>query len=295
MENFEELTPDEIRDLPEEEKREFIRKLVRAEDSRVQAVFFNPVENAAVSMHELALSLGEEKAIDIIITALEEPITKATTLNREQMNELLIKVKNGEECTEEEKIMLNVFKDKLFPNYLTFQEHLIELIFNLTKLCEEEMEYRPELANLISVASILSAISLTQGEDTFMKMFSKSSPETIIEMVEQVGDDIYDTWKASCDTELNEELVFLGLLQLATKIAKKNNYSLIDSKNMSESMGLNCNDNCDNCEGCDCCCDECDDESENGSNPLPNVARPVTHNSISKENENKEMKDLLKD
>jgi hypothetical protein len=142
---------------------------------------------------------------------------------------------------------------------------------------------------MLSAATVLILVSSIYRENGALNKFQNSNPSVMSEIVKQVGEDIYDTWASSCSQLPDPELIMLGLLHMAGKIAIDNNIEFANAKILAEHLGVELECNCDDCTE--------ENESEKGSNIVGGcrVCQPVAYNPSSNGNTDEEMRDLLKD
>jgi len=287
---FRPMSSDEIKNLSTEEKKEFVRALL-SESSHVTAAFIDPETGKSYNFSELVEAKGEEEAIDIIIKVLESSSTKTMALTGEQVNELLSKARKGE-CTEDELDMLKMIlsSSKLEDtDFMQFQESFMAMLLDLTNYAQKEIGYKPSLYDVVTPISILTTVSGLLSETSSIHKYAHMSPPALTNMVNQLGKDIYDTWKASCTSEVDKELVILGLFHLIEKLAIECSVELHDAKEIATSLSVPIRDISDDNE-CECCGDcNCENENHNGSN----IIKPHVFNAS--QNEDEDMRDSLKE
>lgn len=267
------LTPEEFRNLSKEEQKDFVRKLIHSnpEAAEVHAAFYNPQTKQSVSLSELVEHLGEDEAINLIVEALNNKVTNAKSLDENDIKNLIAKAAKGE-CTDEELEILNFIQNQMMGNnnHIQFQQHYINSMIDLLYVAQHNVGYDTKIDDLMGGLIILLGTSGMVSKEGSLSKYNFNDVPIITEMCNQIGDDIYDTWKASCENLPDPELIVLGLLHLALKIAHLNDLKVSDSVAIADMLGY------------DLETDDEDDE-ENGSNE--------SNDSSS----NEDMKDLLKE
>lgn len=282
------LTEKDIKNLSLEEKKEFVRNLIHSEAAC--AAFFNPLTKETIKMDELVEHMGEEKAIEMMVAALEKIDTKSISLEAKDIKELEQKARRGE-CNSDELAMLEfVHKEVMAKDSVQFEHNHIQLTCDMINYVQQNIGYTPGFDDLISSMVVLTLISRIHTKGSLMNKYEHADPTAVSEMIHLTANDIYDTWKASCSSESNPELVVISLLHLASKIAHEENMIIPDIKDIAPYLEVSI-DNLD---------DDSDDDTENGSNEMPNVCQPVSYTSASEssymsDDKDEEMRDLLKD
>ena len=277
------LSPDEFKNLSSEEKKEYVRKLIHSEAAEVHAAFYNPVTGETVDAKGLVEEVGEEEALDIITRALESCDITPTKLTGEDIKKLLEKAHRGE-CTEEELVMLDFIKSHILESGddVQFQKAFMEEFVGLLYFSQESVGYNPKISDLLTATIILLTTSGTLSENGPLSKYRIQDAGMITDMCGQIADDIYSTWEATCASLPDPELIVISLIQLATKIAFENEILLSSAKDLADTMHLSV-------------LEDIDEMQENGSNEMPNVCKPVTHNPSSDSSDDEEMRDLLKE
>lgn len=276
--DFKKMSPEEIKNLSYEEKKEFVRKLINSEAADIHAAFFNAATKEAVDIKGLVERIGEEEALDIIIKALDKQIN-TISLDEDDVVNLVEKSMRGE-CTEEEQALLDVImKDMNQNNHIQFEHYWLEETLNLIYHAQTKVKYNPKLLDLLSACTVLFYLSGISSNNGALSKYTPDNIGMVSEICNQIGNDIYDTWKASCTSMPEPELIICSLLHLARDIANKNNIEFANAKTIANLLGITFED---------------DDDIENGSNKTSdcNICQPATYNPT---DEDREMRDLLKD
>ena len=92
---------DPTKSMSRDEKKEFIRKLIHEEQPNTKAAFFNPKTHEMINLQDYVRHVGEEEAIEKIADIIGETDVKSICVKKEQMHELIEKLRKGE-CSEEE-------------------------------------------------------------------------------------------------------------------------------------------------------------------------------------------------
>lgn len=288
------LKKEEFLNLSQEEKEQFVRDLIHqsSEAADIHAAFFNPVTKQAVSMSELAEQIGEDKAVEIILTALNSVNADMVSMGQMNIQELVAKAKRGE-CSDQELAMLKYVQSQIeAQDNIQFEHNWLEITLNLIDFSQNKVEYNAKTHDLLAAATVLILVSSIYRDNGPLNKYRNTDPSMVTEIVSQVGDDIYDTWKASCTTLPDPELIILGMLHAASKIAQEHGFEFADATMLANHLGAEICE-CEECEECDC-----DDKNENGSNEDVcgcKVCQPVTYNPSESNTTDEEMRDLLKD
>ena len=288
---FKPMSADEIKNLSTEDKREFVRSLIK-ESSQVTAAFIDPETGKSYNFSDLVERKGEEEAIDLIIKVLESSSAKTIALTGAQVNELLDKAKRGE-CTKEEEEMLKMVlssSDLRESDFMHFQQSFVGTLLELMNFAQKSVGYKPTLYDVITPLSVLSTINGLLSESSALHKYAHMTPPALTNMGIRIGKDIYDTWKASCTSEVEKELVIMGLFHLIETLAIECSVEFQDAEEIAGSLGIqigsfDCDEECGCCDG-NC---SCENENHNGSN----VIQPSVFNASSQEDS--DMRDTLKD
>lgn len=286
--NIEGINLKKIDNLSREEKRELVRKLIHSEaaDIGVSAAFFNSKTKESMDMKGLVERVGEERAIDIIVEAIDSGSSKVKSIDVEDLVELREKAKRGE-CTEAELALLDFVNNKINDTEsmrLHFSKNLTQSTISLIDYTRKNINFNPKLEDVLSACAVLVIISGMFSNNSGLSKYTPNDFDIVSQIITQIQEDIYDTWKASCESLPDPELIVASLLQLATRIAIENKLELSDMRSVSDAMNIPLfSDE-----------DEEDDDTENGSNESykPRVVKPTTYNHSS---DDEDMRDLLKD
>ena len=282
MEQIEKMTPEQFRNLSSEEKKEFVRKLIHSEAAEVHAAFFNPQTKEAVDMRGLVEQFGEEKALDIIIEAFEKGNTEAKTLTGDDIKALILKAQRGE-CTEDELNLLEFIQSQIMDkeDCIHFQRSWLSSSIDLINFAQTEVEYSPQVVDLLSAMIILFTVSGTLSENGALSKYTINDGPMLTEMCGEIADDIYNTWAASCTSLPDPELIMLSLIQLACKIAHENCFTFSNGMALADALNIDL-----------CSCEDCNEDAEesNGSNEQSKVCKPIVHPA-----KDADMRDLLKE
>lgn len=280
------LSAEEIRNLSTEEKREFVRSLIHSEAVDVRTAFFNPQTKQRVELKDLVEQIGEEKTIELLVKAFEDETAGAMAATSKDFRELLEKAERGE-CTEEELGMLDFIRSTMEQDEMVQVGHCyLDAICSVTDFAQTDLSYEPTYSDFLSSISIFVMVSLVHSEDNALSKYSDKDAPLVAEMVNQIGTDIYDTWKDSCSELPEPELIVAGLILQANKIASEAGLKLPKAIKIANALGISLVDSNDS-----------DDDTTNGSNEehCCDICQPNIYKSSSKNDEDKEMRDLLKE
>jgi hypothetical protein len=148
-----------------------------------------------------------------------------------------------------------------------FSTNFNNMMWNLINFSQTEIGYAPKYEDIISSIVVSGLSSFTLAKDSELSKYQGDGFDTLIEMMHQLSDDIYNTWKASCTSLPCKELIVMSLINLAGKLSNKEGYIFAPADMMAQLMNLDLSKSedcdCENCSG-DCSCHEV--ENENGSN-----------------------------
>lgn len=283
--NMRDLTTEDIENMSNEEKREFVRKLIHDDDEAacMTAAFYNPATGQSLDIKGLVEQIGEDAVIDIVVNAIENGETKAKSLNLDEIKELMEKAVRGE-CTEEELSMLNAITEKMnVDDSVHFERTWIDYTLNLINYAQKQTGFQPGLHDVYSACFILTCLSCIHTPNGAMSKYDPTDAGILTETTSMIAKDIYDTWAKSCETLPEPEFIIAALINLAGKIAFENKIKFSNAADMAANVGLTLDDY------------EDDDEDENGSNDTCdacgcNVCQPATYNAT-----DKDMRDFLKE
>lgn len=265
-EDFAKLTP--------EEKHEYIQALMHSEATGVTAAFYNPHTHERVTIEELVAEMGEEAVIAMIEQAMEHAPVETLELSVGDYKELRKKAKTGT-LTQKEELALRLLEEQmLLTPQIQFERTFVSMLCELIEYGQYEEDFKAKYINVFASLQAFTFASLQMTDGNPLGPFKNYNIESLRELEEQIGDDILNTWKASCTNEPIPALVLLGLLHAVSKVAHEMDIELPDGKQLCAIMS----------------CNEDADGEENGSNMPPNVCRPATYKA-----EDEEMRDLLKE
>lgn len=277
------VTTEDISAMSTEEKREFVRALINSEAAEVTAAVFDASTNRTLKLTDLVEAIGEEAAIDAIVSAFENGKSKAIGISGDEIQELAAKAAKGE-CTEEELKLLSFIEDQIgVSDQITFQQHYFADVLDLIHFAQNEVEYPVGLNDVLAPAVILSMVNFMKSKESSLHQYD-GDPGTLATMMDQVGKDILNTWKATCTTVPSTDLIICSLLQLAVNLANDLDIKLVNAEILGEELGMKI-------QPIETEDDEEADENDNGSNTAK-VIQPIVHDTADK---NQEMRNLLKD
>lgn len=248
---------DSTKSMSREEKKEFIRKLIHEEQPGTKAAFFNPSTGEMVNLREFVNEVGEEEAIEKIVDAIGNADTQSICVTQDQVHELLEKFKRGE-CSDEELSVLKMIVSSITSSDNSqFVQHVMSVIINIVKFAQEDIHYNPTLADLFSVIDMLTTVDVVHDEKLETHKYQQSGPAILTEISSNIGDDIMNTWRASCSEVPADELVVLGLISAIRKILVKADIELLSADTFLNILGLDD-------------LDDSSDDTENGSNTEDN-------------------------
>ena len=185
-------------------------------------------------------------------------------------------------------MLLDIYKDSF-----EFSNTFMNAMWDLINFSQKEIGYNPMYQDILSALIVSGLTSFTLASDSELNKYQGSGFDTLIEMMHQLSDDIYETWTKSCSKLPPKELIVMSLINLAGKLSSEEEYIFAPASMMRNVMNLNMmtEDECD-CEECTGDCDCHKDENTNGSNEEPKICKPAAYNSSQN---NEDMKNMLKD
>lgn len=264
---------DPTKGMSRDEKKEFIRKLIREEQPSTRAALFNPVTGEMINLQDLARELGEEQAIEKIIDAIGNAETKSICINQEQIQSIMSKFKRGE-CTEEEMTILKMVMSSVSSSdHTQFLQHTMSVIMEIVKFSQEKIHYEPTLLDLLGALDILFTVDMIHDESLETSRFQSGGPSVLAEISSNIGEDILSTWEKSCSSVPSNELIVLGLIAALRRVLQREDFKFIKADVISDILGL------------DKISDD-EDYEENGSN---------TDDDCESNHNDKDMRNLLKE
>lgn len=239
----EDFMPDkDFSEMTEEEKREYCRKLIHSSKAaNAIAAFFDPKSGRTIKMNEFVEKAGgEEEAIDKLVEIIDQ--TKSITLDDDDIRVIIEKIKNGTATEQEKAILKSIFKETGFENVQHFQSAEIDILVDLIHHAQTRIGFDAPLDCLITPISVIAMASLACSGDEAVGKYKDSSPSMLLEILNQIGDDIYTTWKDSCEEEVNDSLVILSLLHVAAALAAKNHMPITKATDIADLLGIELDD-----------------------------------------------------
>lgn len=287
----------DLKTLSSEERKAHLRSILESKDGKFKAVLFDAQKNRTVSIFEMADEMGIDACVDFLDDLIENAECKSQTLTKDEVQEVLKRVRSGNGTEEDEEIFNAIMDSLANSNTNHFHMGLNEMAVEMIEFAQNNVGYQPYVADVLGSISILCLINLIHVEECAMHKHINAGPEVVTEIATQVADDIYNAWEATLTEKPDPSLVLSGLMFLALRVAKEAGYKFVDADTLKRYMGLpihNCNGNCD-CDGSCDCENECDccNENENGSNE-GNIAKAIIP-FPTKSDEEKEMRDILKE
>ena len=245
---------DPTKSMSREEKKEFIRKLIHEEQPNTRAAFFNPKTHEMINLQDFVRQMGEEEAIEKIVDAIGQADTQSICITQDQVHELIEKLRRNE-CSEEELTVLKMVASSIASSdHSQFLQHTMSVVVEIIKFSQEQIHYNPTLMDLFSVFDILMTMDMINDSSLESGRYKQSGPNLLCDIASSIGNDIIDTWKASCQSVPSDEMIVLGLMSVIKGILAKNNVEFIDADIVSDLMDLDSFNDFD------------ENEEENGSN-----------------------------
>ena len=255
------LSFEELADIPKEERRDLLHRLIEEKDSAVSAVLFDAKRNRTINIFDLADDIGLEECTDLVNDIIDKKIGRGCTLTGDEIRGLFEKVSKGEASEEEERLIRFLSRIENHENEEAFHVHFLDMIAGFMMFSEKEIGYIPKIGDIMGCIGVFCTWAMTMSkENNGLSKYAMGNADTVSEIGVQVGEDIYNAWKATLTEELDPSFVLTGLMYLATKIAKENNYKLPDTEALFNAFGLE--------HECDCngdCGDGSNTESEESS------------------------------
>lgn len=249
---------DPTKSMSREEKKEFIRKLIHEEQPNTRAAFFNPKTHEMINLQDFVRQVGEEEAIEKIVDAIGQADTQSICVTQDQVHELIEKFKKGE-CSEEELTVLKMISSSIASSdHSQFLQHTMSVIVEIIKFSQEKIHYEPTLMDLLSVFDVLMTVDMINDSTLETGRYMQSGPSVLCNIATDIGNDIVDTWKASCQSVPSDEMIVLGLMSVIKNILAKKDIKFIDANIVSNLMDLESFGHIE------------DDNEENGSNTEDN-------------------------
>ena len=229
---------DPTKEMSRDEKKEFIRKLIREEQPSTRAAFFNPATGEMINLQDLARELGEDQAIEKVVDAIGNAETKSICVNQEQIQEIMGKFKRGE-CTEEEMAILKMIMSSISSSdHTQFFHHTMSVIMEIVKFSQDKIHYEPTLLDLLGVLDILFTVDMIHDESLETSRFQSGGPSVVAEIASNIGEDILSTWENSCSSVPSNELIVLGLISALRVVLRRNEFKFIKAETISDILGL---------------------------------------------------------
>lgn len=252
-------------ELTEKEKREYARNLIHSSKAaNVIAAFFDPHSGKKVTINEFVeMAGGEEEAIDKLVKALDHTHMHAVTLDADDVQELMEKLKKGEATEEEKAILQQIVMDMGFGNRQHFEHATIDTLVDVINFAQNKVGYNPGLMELIMPVLVVSSISSICSDNEEVNKYKDAGAHALIEICDQIGNDIYETWKDTCEEEMDDNLVILSLLQLACKLSAKADIKITSAETIAKTLNLKLTEY------------NAEDKKENGSNDADEEAEEI--------------------
>ncbi len=271
---------EDFRKLSPKEQKEYVHELIHSEAAGVHAALFNPETKQVMGVSELVEELGEEKVTEMIMQAMNDMPTETVTLSGEDYKNLKMKQAKGT-LTDSEIAALEMMELTMQEsNSVQFAQALISLACDLAIYGQQQQNYQATIVDLLTGIQALTWASLKFSDKHPLGPYENYDIPMLHELEAQMGEDIYNTWKASCTQEPEPGLVIMGLLHAAAKIASETDVKIPEEPVLT-TLFHSCMPDYD-----------MPDEDENGSNVPFNVCQPATYNPSA---EDSEMRDLLKE
>lgn len=250
-------------ELTEEEKREYARNLIHSSKAaNVIAAFFDPHSGKKITIDEFVeMAGGEEEAIDKLVKILGSTHMHSVTLDNDDIKELIEKAERGEATDEELAILKQVVTDISFGDRQQFERATIDTILDIVNYSQNKIGYNPGLLDIIMPILVVSSISAICSDNEEVNKYKDAGSQALIQVCEQIGSDIYDTWKETCEEELDTNLVILSLLQLACRLSAEAGIQFTPAETIAKTLNVKI--------------DNFDDKSENGFNDEDESAKDI--------------------
>lgn len=294
------ITREDIRNMTDDEKRDFVRRLIHNEDSQIRAVLFDVDTQQTLSLEEMVEKKGEDEVVEMLVKGLSQHDAMAEAISGQGIAEALARVQSGQ-GTEEDYRMLSVFEHavKHSPRH-ELSGHLTSILLDF--ICYYQKKHgldisHVELDNIIGIIHTVSLIN-TPGLET--TKFQNFMPNQLLSITDQIADDMLSSWEATLSTPYSDEMKYLACISLMRKLSAKIHNPLIDAQTLADVLDFDLDEineiierekamedgHCDACGG-DCGCATCQPatyDARNGSNE--ETEEPS--------DENDDMKNLMK-
>lgn len=290
------LTREDISKMSEEEKRDFVRRLIHNEDSTIQAVLFDVSTGEQVSIQEMIERKGEEEVVEMLVSGLMHHDAIAETISGSKIAEALERVRNNT-ATDEDYQILEVVKraTKTSPLH-NMGSHLTSILLDFLYYYQERHGIAITCFDLDTIVSVIQTVNAINNPELETYKFSGSSPKQILDITDAIADDMLSTWEATLTTPYSAEMKYLASLSLMRKLSEEVNKPLISAEALGDILGFDFDEikeivarekamDDDNHE---CACDSCN-----------STCKPATYDATNGSNEshdeNADMKNLLKE
>jgi hypothetical protein len=228
-----------LQSLDEDERKEFIHEFLQNKAATTMAAFINPSTGQAVKVEDLVKEIGEDKVVEMISKAVDDTDAESKTLGKEDIEELLKKAAKNQ-CSDSELAMLNFLKDQSsHGDSMEFQHTWLEMSANLIDFGQNAIKYNVKLSDLLSSALLLFTASETLRKDSSLNKYNiNKDARLLIEMGDQVADSIYSTWADSCKKKPATEVIVMGLLHLANKLALDADINFCDILKLEDILNI---------------------------------------------------------
>ena len=257
----------DMKNIPMKERRELLHRLIEERDSAVSAVLFDAKKGRSVSIFDMADEMGLDACVDFINDLIEKSTGEARGVTGQEFEEMKQRIKDGTASEEDKRLVSIIMNMQRDARMEQFHEHLLAMLGGFMLFSEKEVGYTPTIADIIGSVGCFCTWAMTVShENQGLSKYGLGNSEAVSEIGIQVGEDIYNAWKATLTEEMDPSFVLTGLMYLATKIARDAGYKVVDIETLAAVFAsAACHDcECDCDEGCECCCSDC--ENENGSN-----------------------------
>lgn len=256
---------EDMKNIPSDERRELIRRLIEEKDSAVSAVLYDARHNRSVSIFDLADDMGLDGCADFINDLIDKSAGEARGITGDEFRKMVENVKNGTATESEQHLVKMIMEANRNSREEEFHAHFLDMLSGFIKFSKDEMDYIPTISDIAGCVGMFCTWAMTvSDENQGLSKYSLGNADAVSEIGIQIGDDIYDTWKATLTEELDPSLVLTGLMYLTTRVAREAGYKFQNIEQLRDIFEVDCGCDCDTCE----CCEECHG-NEDGSNTEP--------------------------
>lgn len=247
-----------IKDMTLDEKKEFVRNMIRDQSPSTQSAFYDPQSGRTINVKEFAKTVGEETAVEILAEMLDKSdISKPIRVTADEADALFDKFNKGQCTPEELETVEMLMQASSATNGVEFTHQLLVLLIDFLSNAQTEIKYDASIKDMFGAFDLLIMTNFAiTGRSQSSRYLSNLSE--LMSITEEIGTDILNTWENSCENVPDDDMIILALLAAVRIKLIENNYIFNNAESIRDTLQIETLDEL--CDKQETLCEECREE-----------------------------------